>query len=55
MRLDSNDLETFLTSSQCLGEFASSSGQINDPSTALAGYATLLEEMLDRLGWVARS
>jgi len=54
MRLDSNDLEAFLASSQCFGEFASSSGQINDASTALAGYATLLKEMLDRLGWVAR-
>jgi hypothetical protein len=52
MRLDSNDLKPFLASSQSFRELASPSSQINDARTALAGHATLLEEMLDGLRWV---
>lgn len=47
MRLDRHDLEPFLASSKRLGEFASTSSEVNDAGTALSGYATLLEEVLD--------
>lgn len=47
MRLDGHDLEPFLPSSQRFSEFTSTSSEINDASTALPGYSTLLEEVLD--------
>lgn len=47
MRLDGHDLKRFLASSQRLGEFASTSSEVNDARPTLARYATLLEEMLD--------
>lgn len=47
MRLDGDDLEAFLSRRQSLSEFASAGSEVNDASTALAGYAALLEEVLD--------
>ena len=47
MRLDRQNLKPFFASSQCLGELASASSKINDARAVLAGYATLLEEVLD--------
>jgi hypothetical protein len=52
MRLDSKNLKPLLASSQRFSEFARASSQVDNSRTALACYTTLLEEVLDGLGWV---
>ena len=47
MRLDRQNLKPFLASSQRLGELASTGSEVYDARATLAGYATLLEEVLD--------
>ena len=43
MRFNSNNLKSFLAGRECFSEDSSSSTQVDDPGTFLAGYTTLLE------------
>ena len=52
MRLDSHNLEFLLASSQRSGEFAGAGGEVDDAGAALAGDATLREEVLEGGGGV---